>query len=176
VLFEFGDDDAGEDVLFIESLISVSIAEREFMDLGVYHKAQVRPLVEEVSVHVNAIRFRKIAGNQVPNLWQVLCFLCRIILGIVYAWRSCLHILTHGRRCAGVLKLGRRILVVGEKDLQAKMITIVPWVWACDGAKTFPGDRSTHYVLPPLPPTLNVAIKKIQHWEYTWLLTIYSIK
>lgn len=35
----------------------------------------------------------------------------------MYAWGSRLHILTHGKRCAGVLKLCQHIFTIGENDL-----------------------------------------------------------
>jgi hypothetical protein len=61
-----------------------------------YHEAQVCPLVEKIPVDINAVRFRQVVRYKLSNLRQIFCFFRSFILGIVYAWRCFLHILTHG--------------------------------------------------------------------------------
>ena len=82
-----------------------------------HHEAEVCPLIEKIPVDIDAVRFRQVIGNQLSYLRQVFCFLLSFVLGIMYAWGSRLHILTHGKRCAGVLKLCQIIFTIGENDL-----------------------------------------------------------
>lgn len=41
------------------------------MNFDPYHIAQVSPLVQEISVHIDAVRFAKVLGDQGPNGGQV---------------------------------------------------------------------------------------------------------
>lgn len=41
---------------------------------GTHHITQVCPLVQEISVNIDAIRFAEILGYQGPNGWQILLF------------------------------------------------------------------------------------------------------
>jgi hypothetical protein len=69
---------------------------------GTYHVAQVTPLVQEVAVDIDAVGFREVLGDQLPDGGQI-----RLLLGPVV-----LHILQGG----GVPFL--RIRVVAHWGLQ----------------------------------------------------------
>ena len=50
--------------------------------MGPYHKAQVSPLVEEITVDIDAIWFREIVGDQLSDRGEIGRFFAAMILDI----------------------------------------------------------------------------------------------
>lgn len=48
-----------------------------------YHEAQIAPLVEEVSIHIDTVWLRQIFRDQLPDRWQILGLLLVAIWDIL---------------------------------------------------------------------------------------------
>lgn len=56
------------------------------------HETELRPLIEEIAVHIDAVGFGKILRYQLTNLREVFGFFVKRILDIVYAGRMALEV------------------------------------------------------------------------------------
>ena len=55
--------------------------------MGIAHeKTEISPLVEEVSIYIDAVRFRKVLGNQLSYCWEVERLLVAVVLDVAKAW------------------------------------------------------------------------------------------
>src|SRR5271154_5217045 len=72
----------------------------------------------------------------------------------MHAWGSRLHILTHGKRCGGVLKLCQLIFTIGENDLlqaNSRSCTFVEHVTAARPKEMTREKVKISHCLPPFP-------------------------
>lgn len=51
-----------------------------------YHEAKVSPLIQEVAVYVNAVRFGEVLGDHLPDCGEVGGFLGGLVSDVAEVW------------------------------------------------------------------------------------------